>query len=361
VAALPTDDRPDETSRAIEGPQDSFVRESGVVADDQTLADADQTGSDRDQAASDRDQTASDRDQTLADADQLASDRDFADGGEARVHELSRDLRDRGAAERRQSARARIASASIRDAAAHARDMAALARDQVAALHDRESAALDASRAADDVRAVSGTESVLRAAEQRRRAAADRGSAAESRARAAADREHAARDRDQAAGDGEQAQTDREVILASLALGEIDPLTGARTRAAGLAHLEHEVERERRTGLLSVAYVTVMGRDTLGDDDVRPAGDALLKSAVALIREHLRSYDLIVALGGDEFLCAMSSMTLGEARERFSEVAAALTATSGALAIRTGFAQATPSENATKLLSRAHRELIDDA
>ncbi len=33
-----------------------------------------------------------------------------------------------------------------------------------------------------------------------------------------------------------------------------------------------------------------------------------------VIKEHLRPYDLVIRLGGDEFLCAMSGMTVTEAR-----------------------------------------------
>ena len=73
----------------------------------------------------------------------------------------------------------------------------------------------------------------------------------------------------------------------------------------------------------------------------------------------MRSYDLIVRLGGDEFLCAMSNMTLLEARERFSAIATALAASSETGAIRTGFAELTPDETATELIARADSQLID--
>jgi hypothetical protein len=54
---------------------------------------------------------------------------------------------------------------------------------------------------------------------------------------------------------------------------------------------------------------------------------------VALITEHLRPYDLIVRLAGDEVLCAMANMTLPDARQRFSAIAGALAATSEAGAL----------------------------
>jgi GGDEF domain-containing protein len=49
---------------------------------------------------------------------------------------------------------------------------------------------------------------------------------------------------------------------------------------------------------------------------------------VARIKEHLRPYDLITRLGGDEFLCAISDVTLPDAR-RLHKVAAAPAAAAG--------------------------------
>jgi GGDEF domain-containing protein len=84
----------------------------------------------------------------------------------------------------------------------------------------------------------------------------------------------------------------------------------------------------------------------------------MLQRVVALIRAHVRSYDLIVRLGGDEFLCAMSNMSLWDARERLSEVGDALGRSCKTGAIRTGFAQLMADESATELIARADKELL---
>ena len=55
----------------------------------------------------------------------------------------------------------------------------------------------------------------------------------------------------------------------------------------------------------------------------------------------------------------MSSMTLPDARERFSDIAALLAASPDAGAIRTGFAQLTPDETAADLIARADNDLLD--
>jgi diguanylate cyclase (GGDEF)-like protein len=211
-----------------------------------------------------------------------------------------------------------------------------------------------------NARAYTGAQIVMRAAEQRKRAAQQRARAADQRASSADDRQAAARDRQAAARDRLQARTDREALAAQLAISATDPLTGARTRRAGLTDLDHELERCRRTsGMLVVAYVDVIGLKRVNDAQGHPAGDQLLKRVVALITTHLRPYDLVIRLGGDEFLCAMSNISLAHARQRFGAIAAALAASPDAGAIRAGFAQLTPGEEAEDLVARADKELVE--
>jgi diguanylate cyclase (GGDEF)-like protein len=353
----PSDGPADSTNGAVDGQQESVTPVPGAPDDDQTLADRDQTLADADQTASDSDQTAADSDQAAADSDQEASDRDLVHGGDAGVHHVTRDLRDRSAVQRRQAARARVEAAASRDAVAHARDLAAAARDAAAALHDHGLAARDASWT-DAGRAMTGAEIVLRAAENRKRAAADRAAAAEGRARAAADRVQAQRDREQAALDRVQAQADRDALLQQLATAEIDALTGTRTRAPGLADLAREIDRARRTtGLLVVAYVDVVGLKAVNDTHGHSAGDALLQRAVRAIRGHLRSYDSIVRIGGDEFLCVMSGATIPDARQRFDAVQAALAADPDRCEIKVGFAALEPEDGPAELIRRADADL----
>jgi diguanylate cyclase (GGDEF)-like protein len=365
MARLSSGDRPERsTNGMIKRLQDSLA--SGglggrlrLADSEQTLGDSDQTLADSDQTSGERDQTSADSDQAASDRDQAASDRDLAHGVDPRAHEASRDIRRRTALERELSAATRLVSAHERDATAAARDLAALARDRAAAARDLAMAQRDADYERDGGRAVTGAEIVMRAAQQRKRARDYRVQAAEHRAQAARDREAAATDREQGARDRLQALADREALARALAITEIDPLTGARTRAAGLTDLDHELDRGRRTGsTLVIAYVDAVGLKRLNDSEGHDAGDRLLKRVVALITEHLRPYDLIVRLAGDEFLCAMSNMTLHDARRRFSAIAGALAATSEAGALRTGFAELAGDETATELIARADSQLI---
>lgn len=343
----------DSTNGAVNAKKERAVSAERARDNDQTLSDRDQTVADGDQTGSDSDQTAADSDQAAADTDQAASDRDLVEGGDPAVHDATRDLRDRGAEQRREGARARVDAAAARDVVASARDDVAAARDQAADHHDREQATRDAAGA------VGGRAKVLqRAAESRGRAAADRTAASEARARAAADRGRAAHDREQAARDRQQAQADRAELLHQLSIAETDVLTGARTRGPGLADLDHEIDRARRGDtLLIVAYIDVVGLKAVNDAHGHAAGDELLQRVVRAIRAHLRSYDLIVRLGGDEFLCVMSRVTIEDARRRFDGVRAALAAQPAHCELRVGFAVLTAADSAAELIQRADAEL----
>jgi diguanylate cyclase (GGDEF)-like protein len=320
-------------------------------SDAQTLADREQTLADTDQTFADTDQSSSDTDQEAADSDQEASDRDLAHGGDSVTHDATRGIREQSSKRRGHNASRRAEVAGARDVVAQDRDLVAMARDEAAALQDEELAARDAAWAAEG-----------RVAANRRRALADRAAAAEARARAAADRAAAARDREQAARDRAQAQADREALLHQLAIAETDVLTGARTRGPGLAALDHEIDRARRTsGELVVAYVDVVGLKAINDTHGHAAGDELLQAAVHAIRGHLRSYDLIARLGGDEFLCVMSGATLEEARQRFAAVKATLAADPDHKRdIKVGFAMLEPADNAADLIGRADAELLPE-
>jgi len=217
-------------------------------------------------------------------------------------------------------------------------------RDAIAAARD---AAARVSDAAQDARDTAITERD-----------AVRAVAAE-RALAAADRKRAARDREQAARDRLLALQDRDVLAQQLALTETDALTGARSRAAGLADLDREIDRcNRAGGLLVVAYVDVVGLKAINDNVGHHAGDELLKTVVTQIRTQIRSYDLIVRLGGDEFLCVMSHMTLGDVHHRFRQIGNALGSAERPAAIRAGFAQFQEGQSADELIACADQQLL---
>lgn len=260
---------------------------------------------------------------------------------------------------REQSAEARLAAADERDVTARARDVAAVQRDEVAAARYRAASRRDAIQVHDGALSVSASERIIRAAGQRKRAARTRADAAEQRVLADEDRLIAAQDREQSAFERMHALVDRERLADALASAAVDSLTGARMRAPGLIELERELLCCHRTGRsLVVAYVDIVGLKTLNDTAGHGAGDELLVGVVALLKEHLRAYDLIIRIGGDEFLCAMGAMTLLDARLRFAGIAETLAAARVAASIRTGFAMLAPGETTAQLIARADGQLI---
>jgi diguanylate cyclase (GGDEF)-like protein len=326
---------------------------------EQTLMEADQTSSDGDQRLSDSDQTSAERDQAAADRDQDASDEDLAAGVNPAAYAFSRDVRRRTTRERERTATTRLQTAGQRDAVANARDLAGRARDLAAEARDRAMAALDKLTAAEDgSRAVTGAEVVIRAGALRQRAARYREQAAEYRVQAAADRQAAARDRALGARDRLAAAAERELLSRQLAAAETDGLTGTRTRKAGQQDLQREIDRCHRTSVpLTIAYVDVVGLKARNDSLGHAAGDQLLIDVVACIRAHLRTYDHIMRVGGDEFVCAMPNMTIAGAQTRFDGIASALADAPDASSIRSGFAQLAPSDDAAELIARADADL----
>jgi diguanylate cyclase (GGDEF)-like protein len=323
------------------------------------ILDTDQASSDSDQTLADSDQTSADRDQAAADRDQDASDEDLAAGGDPARHAISRDVRRQTTRERQEAAAERMRTANARDYLAHGRDLAGRARDLAAEGRDRAMTALENSIAQEDTaRAVTGAEIVIRAGALRQRAARYREKAAEYRVQAAADREAAAQDRELAARDRQAASADRELLLRQVAAAETDALTGARTRNAGHEELQREIDRCHRTSIpLTVVYVDVVGLKARNDSRGHAAGDQLLIDVVACIRAHLRTYDHITRVGGDEFVCAMPNMTLAAATTRFSLIASALAAAPDPSAIRAGFAELAPSDTVATLIARADCDL----
>jgi diguanylate cyclase (GGDEF)-like protein len=138
------------------------------------------------------------------------------------------------------------------------------------------------------------------------------------------------------------------------AVAETDSLTGARTRAAGLTQLAQELDRCRRTGSpLVVVRVAVVGLQAICEREGDEAADQQLARCARITRDHMRPYDLVSRHAGDEFLCAMSSVTASEARERFVTIAVALADAPGAGAIRTGFAELAHHRTAAELVASA--------
>jgi diguanylate cyclase (GGDEF)-like protein len=229
------------------------------------------------------------------------------------------------------------------DQAAQDRDQVADDRDQTAEDHDRASDARDEKADVRDVRA-----------EARERAAdAANTGAASDRAGAWRDRRGGASDRTRAADDRVAARTDRFASAQERTASSIDELTRAHRRDAGIVELEREVARAKRTKQsLTLAFVDVDDLKRRNDSLGHAAGDQLLRATANAIRAHLRSYDLIIRFGGDEFVCALPDVTMAEAAKRFSLVNADLAATHEAT-VTVGLTELGPDDALEEFIERA--------
>jgi diguanylate cyclase (GGDEF)-like protein len=229
--------------------------------------------------------------------------------------------------DRDRSAQTRDHSADDRDRASQLRDEQADARDVYAEARDVFDASLNAATASDRIMARKG------------------------RHDSAVDRAHAAADRHASALDRIAAANDR-------AASSIDQLTGAYRRDAGMVELERETARANRTGQpFVVAFIDVDGLKATNDTLGHAAGDLLLRRVVDTIRAHLRSYDLIVRFGGDEFVCALLALDIDRAAERFTLIRATLAAEAHA-SISVGLAEYQTHDSLETLLARADLTLL---
>ena len=163
-------------------------------------------------------------------------------------------------------------------------------------------------------------------------ALADRGAGAGERTEAGLDRHTALADRGAGASRRVRAERDRDIALADRgasaeerASAFVDHLTGAYLRGAGLMELEREISRTRRSGLpLVLAFVDVDHLKVINDTLGHAAGDRLLFDVANSFRANLRSHDLIIRYGGDEFVCVFSGLEMSEATKRLALITAAV-------------------------------------
>jgi diguanylate cyclase (GGDEF)-like protein len=239
--------------------------------------------------------------------------------------------------------------ADERDHQADERDREADARDREADQRDRvaEAAERHVPAGAIDLRERRGL-TVLR-----HQAAAERQQAALDRSAAAADRKQAARDRLVAAHERGDAVEEREIL-------QRDELTGVLQRGAGLIALEREVARSTRSGdPLVVAFIDVDGLKRINDDLGHGSGDEVLRILGETLRTGLRSYDLALRYGGDEFVCILPGFGVAEAEARFRVLQTKLGQGPIPVSVTVGVAEWRPGEDTEALLGRADAALYE--
>jgi diguanylate cyclase (GGDEF)-like protein len=138
----------------------------------------------------------------------------------------------------------------------------------------------------------------------------------------------------------------------------VDELTGALRRGAGMAALQREIDRTRRfpgKGLVAI-FIDVDGLKEVNDNDGHAAGDERLRATVAAMRERLRSYDLIIRYGGDEFICVLTDSGALEAERTAATLGAHVRASTGGT-ISVGITELAAGDSVDALVERADAAL----
>ena len=138
-----------------------------------------------------------------------------------------------------------------------------------------------------------------------------------------------------------------------------DELTGALRRGAGMSALQRELDRARRMSDLRIVavFLDVDGLKALNDSQGHAAGDELLRSVVAAIHARIRSYDLVLRYGGDEFVCALVGVTRAQAERTVNEIRGKVARSTRGHTFSAGIAEAAADDSAESLVARADAAL----
>ena len=97
-------------------------------------------------------------------------------------------------------------------------------------------------------------------------------------------------------------------------LGAVDKLTGLWNRQAVHLRLAEEIERVQRTRQpCAICFVDLDDFARINAAHGQLIGDEALKSAAGFFANHLRGYDTIFRLGGEEFLLCLPNIDLDQA------------------------------------------------
>jgi diguanylate cyclase (GGDEF)-like protein len=138
-----------------------------------------------------------------------------------------------------------------------------------------------------------------------------------------------------------------------------DELTGVLNRQAGFAALGRDLDRCRRAGARFVlGYLDVDGLKEVNRTEGPRGGDELLRKVTAALRATLRSYDVIMRLGGDEFLFSLPGADMATAELRANEFGVILAEEAPGRSATVGFSQLRGNDTLDEIISRAENELV---
>jgi diguanylate cyclase (GGDEF)-like protein len=111
-------------------------------------------------------------------------------------------------------------------------------------------------------------------------------------------------------------------------LADEDSLTSVANRRAFVRELTRMIAFTHRYSVpASVVYFDLNNMKQINDDHGHPAGDAALRHIAAVLRQNIRSSDIVGRLGGDEFGVILAQTDEAQAHSKAAVLAAAIAAT----------------------------------
>lgn len=108
-------------------------------------------------------------------------------------------------------------------------------------------------------------------------------------------------------------------------LADEDSLTPVANRRAFVRQLTRTIAFTHRYGVpASVVYFDVNNMKQINDQHGHPAGDAALRHIASVLRENIRSSDIVGRLGGDEFGVILAQTDAQQAHDKAAALAAAI-------------------------------------
>jgi diguanylate cyclase (GGDEF)-like protein len=163
---------------------------------------------------------------------------------------------------------------------------------------------------------------------------------------------------DPAEEDRRAAAEDRRAAARYLSATYRDDTTGALNREPGREQMQLLLDRARReASALTFVFLDVDGLKEVNDSQGHGCGDALLAALGSALRHGLRSYDVVVRYGGDEFVCALPGGTADVAEARLARVRSVLEELVEGASVSAGYAELRASDTLDDVVRRADTDL----
>jgi diguanylate cyclase (GGDEF)-like protein len=120
----------------------------------------------------------------------------------------------------------------------------------------------------------------------------------------------------------------RDQIASLERLADEDALTPVANRRAFVRELTRMIAFTQRYGVPAcIVYFDVNNMKQINDEHGHPAGDAALRHIAAVLRENIRSSDVVGRLGGDEFGVILAQTDEAQAHHKAAALAEAIART----------------------------------